>query len=789
MNALTPLALTSEPLLRVIAAGDFTSLADLAVKAGRDRRNMSRDLKVLETGCLVVMASPTRPELTPEAVEQLAAIERANPVRVLHADIERDPMNPRRKFDEAFVASLAESIFNDGKLDGLLQPLVIRPRDGGDKPYRLVAGENRWRAIGKLIAEGRWPADLPPPSSIRVMSDEEAAIMALIENMQRQDLSPVDEALTFKHLRDEMGWSNADIAKHINRTAEFVQQRQRVLELPADVQERMRLPKSDENRIGFKEARRMFQQHRPSDVPRLELEPNLALALAELAHKVQEEPAAEVSEPGFTQISGWPTVGPLAELNIRKVVTFKTVGDKTFAKILAHSSGALAWLEGQNFYVDPQAVIDHWAAQAFSDEVREKHAQLVAQYPDQPGYYTRILIMPAEIYGTYADGTRTPPAASAPEKPQITIPAIPMEILALAEISARIQPDLSRKRDPHARIEVQSGLFEMPIVKALITRSMLERWAPAEYGSDYFRVSLGGKGYRALCEHEPLFTEVSGANMRELALVGLRDTAEKAGTSLSDLTTLGPILDDFFRRPVPLPPEGQALVDRRKAEAQRRSDEQAQALAAREARGENLRQDSRQGRIFLAELQAFENEVDGSDHDRFAAEFRALLERNGQQGPFIVAMDSGTPTLFNNKGDPLVARGPMFAALRRIQVLALNHALGLISNYSGGDLPHPWGSPDPEEAGDWEPETEEEFWRIVGDTFRGRYRQTETRAAELVQLAMQRLQGIEASYGDDSSDWDRSEAEFVAIGYVEDFPDCIKGQIPTVDCDADQATE
>jgi ParB/RepB/Spo0J family partition protein len=350
MNALTPLALTSEPLLRAIQAGDFANLSDLATKAGRNKSNMARDLGILEEAGLIARSEPTKPALTPAGLDQLVAIERANPVRVLHGDIERDPLNPRRVFDEGFIAGVAESIFNDGKLDGLLQPLLIRARVGGEKPYRLIAGENRWRAIGKLIAEGRWPVDLPVPHVVRIMSDEEAAVAALIENIQRNDLSAVDEALTFEHLKTTLGWSNADIAAKIKKSPEFVQQRLRVLTLPEEVQARMRLPKTDENRIGFKEARKLFTASREPTRPKApELSPKLAVALLELAHKIESAPMI-IGEPGFTNLTSRPVGGALATLNERKIVSLKEWGGQVFAKILLHSSGAVTFLEDVGFY-------------------------------------------------------------------------------------------------------------------------------------------------------------------------------------------------------------------------------------------------------------------------------------------------------------------------------------------------------------------------------------------------------------------------------------------------------
>lgn len=350
MNALTQLGFTSAPLLKAIQAGSFAGMADLAEKAGRNKANTSRDLRILEEAGLVVRPDPHRPELTAAGLEQLAAVDRANAPDVLHHQIERDPLNPRRVFHPEPLQALAESIWDDGKLT-VVQPLVIRPRADEAFPFRLVAGERRHRAIEILIRDGRWPADKPVPVSIRVLSDEEAAVIALVENMQREDLSAVDEALTFEHLATTLGWTNADIAKHIKRVPEYVQQRRRVLGLPAEVQERMRLPKTDENRIGFKEARRMFTVSKEPARPKApELSPKLALALLELAHKIEAAPMTLNGEVGFTVLSQRPTGGALATLHERKILNLREWGGQVFAKIQLYTSGAVTWLEDAGFY-------------------------------------------------------------------------------------------------------------------------------------------------------------------------------------------------------------------------------------------------------------------------------------------------------------------------------------------------------------------------------------------------------------------------------------------------------
>lgn len=756
MNALTPIAVTGESLLRAIQAGSFTSLTDLAVQAEREPKNIARDLTRLEEAGLIDRSAANKPALTTSGLEQLAAIDRANAPVVLHDQIERDPFNPREVFDEEFIAGLAESIFDDGRLT-LLQPLVIRPREGGDKPFRLVAGEQRWRAIGLLIADGRWPADLAVPTRIMVLTDEQAEVLALIENVQRENLNPIDEAKRYRHFREKRNWSTAQIAKAANKSQKHVQNLLRCLELPEDVQALMKLPKGDERRVGARQARHLFQQHQEAP-PVLELSPALGLALLELADKAQAFPATHMGEPGFTQITHWPSVGPLYALNQRKVVTFKNSGKETFAKILGHTSGALTWLEARGFFQDPASAI----AAAAGD------VEHLPVKPEQVAYYTR------ELNIAIVEAAATPKVThTVIGQPEITIPATPAQVMALAEISATIEPDLGRHRSHHSSAPVHHAVMDHAVCKELLLAGLLTIQSPYEYGSHHNKVSLSQRGIKALDEHLPVFTFGRTEENRYGALLLARDKARLAGV---DIEALQAELSAFFAEPIELPPEGKEYAQRvadRERERQARAERMAAEKAEQEAKA---KEDEERGREFLIDIRAFEAIAPDMTHEQFATVFRDLLNTYGLRGPFEIGLHNRLPAL-QGEGGPLVASGAMFEGLRRIQAIALNHAIGEADVYSGDELPDPNAPPVGEEAPgdttDYEPETEEEFWRIVGETFAGRYGATEARAAELVQLAMKRLTDSDQSYGDGSSEWDRLEAQAVATGYVEDFPDCI----------------
>lgn len=132
--------------------------------------------------------------------------------------IEPNPSQPRKSFDEAQLASLKESIANDG----LLQPILVRRKGVG---YELIAGERRLRACKEL--------GLPRiPAMIRPVEDRQQLILALVENLQRSDLNPVDEARAFRQLQKEHQLTHEEIARRVGRERSTVSNALRLLDLP-----------------------------------------------------------------------------------------------------------------------------------------------------------------------------------------------------------------------------------------------------------------------------------------------------------------------------------------------------------------------------------------------------------------------------------------------------------------------------------------------------------------------------------------------------------------------------
>lgn len=151
-----------------------------------------------------------------------AVEEQGKTVAVRLSDIEPNRSQPRKQFDEAALDDLAASISQHG----VLQPLLVRPLPSGR--YSLVAGERRWRAA-------RMAGLTEVPVVIREMTDQEAAELALIENLQREDLNPMEEAIGYRTLMDSYGMTQEEAAKAVNKSRPAVANALRLLNLPDEL--------------------------------------------------------------------------------------------------------------------------------------------------------------------------------------------------------------------------------------------------------------------------------------------------------------------------------------------------------------------------------------------------------------------------------------------------------------------------------------------------------------------------------------------------------------------------
>jgi ParB family transcriptional regulator, chromosome partitioning protein len=147
----------------------------------------------------------------------------AEPSEVDLDSIVPGPMQPRTHFDEASLQSLADSI----RSHGVVQPLLVRRRDGG---FELIAGERRWRAA-KLAGLTRVPV------VVKEVPDDSLLEIALIENIQREDLNPIEEAQAYRKLIETVGLTQEALASRVGRDRSYITNYLRLLRLPDDLQQ------------------------------------------------------------------------------------------------------------------------------------------------------------------------------------------------------------------------------------------------------------------------------------------------------------------------------------------------------------------------------------------------------------------------------------------------------------------------------------------------------------------------------------------------------------------------
>lgn len=160
-------------------------------------------------------ADPQSTAVTPALVEWIKT-----------SAIEANPFQPRRTFSPVEMQELIDSV----RSHGILQPILVRPLASQEgRRFQLVAGERRWRAACEAGLE-------VVPAVIRVIADQQALELAVIENVQRHDISAVDAALAYKRLANEFGLSQDSIARRVGKSRSAVANTMRLLDLPAEAQ-------------------------------------------------------------------------------------------------------------------------------------------------------------------------------------------------------------------------------------------------------------------------------------------------------------------------------------------------------------------------------------------------------------------------------------------------------------------------------------------------------------------------------------------------------------------------
>lgn len=237
----------------------------MATKNGKPR-GLGRGLSAL-------MADVTPEESTSTGVPRRGDV--VVPIEKLRAN----PDQPRRMFRQEDLDDLAASV----KEKGILQPLIVRPVDGGD--YEIVAGERRWRA-----AQLAQLHDVPV--LIRELDDTEVLEIAIIENIQRADLNAVEEAAGFRQLMDRFGHTQEKLAEALGKSRSYIANLLRLLALPDDVQQMV-----IDGVLSAGHARALITSENPSELAKIVVRDGLSVRATETLVKRQQKRDEPASAP------------------------------------------------------------------------------------------------------------------------------------------------------------------------------------------------------------------------------------------------------------------------------------------------------------------------------------------------------------------------------------------------------------------------------------------------------------------------------------------------------------
>ena len=230
-----------------------------------ERRGLGRGLSALmaDVGVTGADAPPRRPDLM-------------LPVESLHPN----PDQPRRDFEPAALEELAASI----RARGVIQPLIVRPRAEGG--YEIVAGERRWRA--SQLAQRH-----EVPVLVREFSDTEVLEIAIIENIQRADLNPIEEAMGYRQLMDRFGHTQERMAEALSKSRSHIANLLRLLTLPDEVQRHLR-----EGRLSAGHARALITTPDPAALARQVIAKGLSVRETEALARKAADPKPKAPASG-----------------------------------------------------------------------------------------------------------------------------------------------------------------------------------------------------------------------------------------------------------------------------------------------------------------------------------------------------------------------------------------------------------------------------------------------------------------------------------------------------------
>ena len=211
---------------------------------------------------------PGQPERPATAADGKVPIEFVSP----------NPRNPRRSFADGDLADLAQSI----REHGIVQPVVVRPAAESGR-YEIIAGERRWRAAQRAGLN-------EIPVIVRTVNDRVALELAIIENVQRADLNPVEEALGYQQLIDDHSYTQADLGQVIGKSRSHVANTLRLLKLPDVIRDML-----VDGALSAGHARTLVTAPDPASLAKLIVEGGLSVRQAEALAQAPEEPRGETA--------------------------------------------------------------------------------------------------------------------------------------------------------------------------------------------------------------------------------------------------------------------------------------------------------------------------------------------------------------------------------------------------------------------------------------------------------------------------------------------------------------
>ncbi|GEM_PF-2147365 len=439
-------AVSAIALLRAIDAGGWTTNRELAVAAGRPPQNIARDLSVIRNEGLI---ETDRVALTDKGKAQLAAINRAEGSApeaaapqladderlVTHAQLRPSEDNPRKDLESDAAQEKLDELRQSILRNGLLQNLVCRPDPDGAVDYVVTAGNRRWHAIAQAIYDNDWPEDRLIRIKVRDGDDRENLLTAVVENMQRANMSKIEEAEAFGDLVNKHGMKTLDVSAQTGLSQKVIQNRLKLLKLSVEDQERMRLPDSHPDHLGYKAALAQLTVSREPQAAETEPEPENA------AHRLYTVAdfgvPADWSAADVDQAAKWLAAGTFEEF---------TFTDKKWSLAIqvARLVGSDGWVNGTQMQGPTEGHWSNlngvWRASMAAFPTRERAIEAAAAY-------LKAIVLgkaPAKVIAWLSDPTADEPGSPAEtpagaEAPSLGKSLTPAEALILAEVTDAVE--------------------------------------------------------------------------------------------------------------------------------------------------------------------------------------------------------------------------------------------------------------------------------------------------------------------------------------------------------------